>query len=140
MPGFLSAGRSYGAGVVARVSRSGWVWSWRAAAPGLAPAPAALFVPFASFGAAVVWSRKVARSTGWRVWVRRGSRCSCWSSGAVSPVPAWAVKVALPAGWSAARARRSLPLVPGPAAGAAAPAAGPGSGSFGQRSALASFI
>ena len=138
MAGFIGVGRSYGAAVVARLGRDGWVWSQRVGAAGLAPAPAALFVPFAERAQAIAWAQRAARATGWAVVLRSGRRCSCWASGAVGPAPAWAVKVVLPAGWSASRARGVLPLVSGAAAGAGAPAAGPAHS--GQRSALAAFI
>ncbi|MGH8652645.1 MAG: hypothetical protein ACREYE_10965, partial [Gammaproteobacteria bacterium] len=45
MVGFYSGGRSWGAGVVCRRSRSGEVWAFRVARAG--GAPACLFVPFA---------------------------------------------------------------------------------------------
>lgn len=138
MAGFVGVGRSYGAAVVARRGRDGWVWSQRVGAAGLAPAPAALFVPFGSHTQAAAWAQRAARATGWVVVLRTGRRCSCWSAGAIGPAPAWAVKVVLPAGWSAGRARGVLPLVSGAAAGAVAPAAGPSHS--GQRSALATFI
>ena len=138
MAGFVSSGRSFGAGVVSRLGRDGWVWSQRVGASGRAPAPAALFVPFTGRAQAVAWAQRAARATGWRVWVRSGLRCSCWAAGSLGPAPSSAVKVALPSGWSAGRARRALPLVAGSAAGAGAPAAGPGPG--GRLSELAAFL
>ena len=99
--GFVSGGRSWGGGVVLRVSRSGWVWSLRAARAGGWSAPAALCVPFLSRPGSVAWAVSVARVLGWRVWVRRGRRCSA----------AWEVKLALPSGLSARSARAVLPQV-----------------------------
>jgi hypothetical protein len=103
MAGFVSGGRSWGGAVVLRVSRSGWVWSFRAArsAPGSWSAPAAVCVPFDSGALASMWARSVA-ALGWRVWVRRGRRCGS----------AWECKVALPGGLSAGGARALLPPVP----------------------------
>ena len=103
MYGFVSGGRSFGAGVVLRVSRSGWVWACRARSPLLNPAPACLFVPFASRSAACAWARAVAVSLGWRAWVRPARRCSS----------VFEVKLALPGGLSARSARAQLPPVAG---------------------------
>ena len=96
--GFISGGRSFGAGVVVRVSRSGWVWALRARRRGLAPAPACVFVPFGSWVSAQSWARQCAR-LGWRVWLRPGKRCQA----------AFEVKVALPSGVSPRVARSLLP-------------------------------
>ncbi len=101
MAGFMGGGRSFGAGVVLRVSRSGWVWACRARSPVLNPAPACLFVPFASRSAACAWARAVAVSLGWRALVRPARRC----------VSAFEVKLALPVGLSARSARAALPSV-----------------------------
>lgn len=101
MAGFVSVPSVRGAGVVARPLSCGWVWARRALPGGVgwSPAPACLFVPFASASAAGAFARVVA-SFGWRVWVRPGSGGSpVWSACGLS-VPAFAVKVALPAGLS----------------------------------------
>ncbi len=111
MSGFVSGGSSFGAGVSVRFSRSGWAWALRAPAAGLRPAPACVFVPFPSRSAAVAWARLVAVLR-FRVWVRPGARCSCWSAACAPPAPAWSVKVALPSGVSARAARASFPPVP----------------------------
>ena len=110
MSGFVSVLSSRGAGVVARACRLGWVWAHRAlpAGPGWSPAPACLFVPFASFAAASAWARAVAALPGWRVWLRSGAAGSPVFAACGLPVPAFAVKVAVPAGVSAAAARRAL--------------------------------
>ncbi len=100
--GFVSGGRSWGGAVVCRVSRSGEVWAFRAVRAGGSPAPACLFVPFASRVLASLWARQVA-ALGGRVWVRRARRCAS----------AWEVKLALAPGLSPARAWRGvLPPVP----------------------------
>ncbi len=104
--GFVSGSQSYGAGVSVRFCTLGFAWAFRASAAGLRPAPACIFVPFSSHAQASAFARSVAVSSGWRVWLRSGSRCSCWAG--TSSEPAWAVKVALPAGLSAARARAYL--------------------------------
>ena len=103
MSGFVSGGCAFGAGVVLRVSGSGWVWACRARSSVLNPAPACLFVPFASRSAACAWAQAVAASLGWRAWVRPARRC----------VSAFEVKLALPAGLSAQSARAALPPVVG---------------------------
>ncbi len=103
--GFVSGGRSFGAGVVSRVSQSGWVWSQRAArwVPGFMPtvAPASVCVPFSSFGLASRWAGRVA-AAGFRVLVRRPKRCAA----------VFEVKVVLPMGLSLRAARRLLPSLP----------------------------
>lgn len=102
--GFISGGRSWGAGVVVRVSASGWAWAFRSArsASGSFTAPACVCVPFASFHLARSWARSLS-GAGWRCWVRRGRRC---------PGAAFEVKVVLPAGVSARAARAQLPCPP----------------------------
>lgn len=89
-----------GAGIVARPLRGGWVWARRAlpGGAGWSPAPACVFVPFASRFAAASWGRAVARSRGFSVWVRRGSEGSPVFAACGLRVPAWCVKIALPAG------------------------------------------
>jgi hypothetical protein len=103
--GFVSGGRAWGGAVVSRVSRSGWVWSFRAVRSGVSgsfAAPAAVCIPFSSRSLAVAWARGVAASLGWRCWARPGKRCA-------SP---FEVKVSLPAGLSARAARAQLPPLP----------------------------
>jgi hypothetical protein len=104
--GFVSVPSRRGAGVVARPLRGGWVWSRRAlpAGSGWSPAPACLFVPFASLASAAAVGR-VLSGYGLRVWVRSGSAGSPVFVACVLPVPAFVVKVAVPAG------RRSAWLV-----------------------------
>jgi hypothetical protein len=100
MAGFVSVvGSRRGAGVVARSLSCGWVWSARAlpAGAGWSPAPACVFVPFASASSAGVFARAVS-ALGWRVWVRPGSAGSPVFAACGLPVPAFAVKVALPVG------------------------------------------
>jgi len=101
--GFRSGGRSFGGSVVVRVSRSGWVWAFRASrsASGSFGAPACIYVPFQCQFLARSWCREVA-ACGWRGWVRRSRRCA-------SP---FEVKVALPPGLSARAARGLLPPRP----------------------------
>ena len=106
--GFVSVvGGRRGAGIVARVIRGGWVWARRALPSGAGwhPAPACVFVPFASRFAAVSWGRAVARSRGFSVWVRRGSEGSPVFATCGLPVPAWCVKIALPPGVRVAAVR-----------------------------------
>ncbi len=115
MSGFVSVvGSRRVAGVVARPLSCGWVWARRALPGGVGwhPAPACLFVPFASFGLACLFARGVAL-LGWRVWVRAGSVGSPVFSACALPVPAFVVKVALPGGVSVRAARAVLPSVPG---------------------------
>ncbi|WP_238985543.1 hypothetical protein [Nitrosococcus halophilus] len=108
--GFVSVPSSRGAGVVARACRSGWVWAWRAlpGGPGWSPAPACVFVPVRSSRVARVFARSVAVGLGFRVWVRPGGSGSPVFSACGLPVPAFVVKVALPAGWSPRRFRAEL--------------------------------
>jgi len=94
--GFASGGSS----VVVRHGVDGVVWGFRACSAGSRPAPACLFVPFGCFGSASAWSRSVAVSLGWRVWVRRARR----SAGPFE------VKIALLSGLSASAARAALGL------------------------------
>jgi len=77
------------------------VWARRAlpSGAGWSPAPACLFVPFGSFALASVFARSVS-VLGWRVWVRPGSVGSPVFAACGLPVPAFAVKVALPFGLS----------------------------------------
>lgn len=101
MAGFVSVGRGVrGAGVVARVVGRGCVWAWRAlpAGAGWSPAPACLFVPFASPHAAQACAAFAARALCLRAWVRPGSSGSPVWAACGLPAPAWAVKVALPRG------------------------------------------
>lgn len=96
--------------MVARSLSCGWVWARRALPGGAGwhPAPACLFVPFAL---ASVFARG-ASALGFRVWLRAGSFGSPVFSACGLPVPAFAVKVALPVGMSVRAARALLP-VPG---------------------------
>ena len=89
--------------MVVRVSRSGWVWAFRAArsASGSFPSPACVYVPFSNYYLARSWCRQLA-ACGWRAWLRRSSRCS-------SP---FEVKVALPSNLSVHAARCQLPPRP----------------------------
>jgi len=114
MVGFISVVGSFrGAGIIARPLSCGWVWARRAlpSGAGWSPAPACLFVPFGSFALASVFARSVS-ALGWRVWVRPGSVGSPVFAACGLPVPAFAVKVALPFGLSAGAARAALPPVP----------------------------
>lgn len=114
MSGFVSVlGGSRGAGIVARPLSGGWVWARRAlpGGAGWSPAPACVFVPFASFGLASVFARG-ASALGWRVWVRPGSAGSPVFTACGLSAPAFAVKVALPAGWRCSAACAALPPVP----------------------------
>jgi hypothetical protein len=110
MAGFVSVvGGSRGAGIVARPLSCGWVWARRALPGGVgwSPAPACLFVPFVSFALASAFARGVS-SLGWRAWVRPGGVGSPVFAACGLPVPAFAVKVALPAGFSCRAARSAL--------------------------------
>ena len=112
MSGFVSAVPSRCGSVVARSLSCGWAWAVRplpsgGIAAGFSPAPACLFVPFCSRSSAVRFARVVA-SVGWRSWVRSGgSGSGVWSACSL-PVPAFAVKVALPVGFSARSGVRVL--------------------------------
>jgi len=114
MSGFVSVcSDSRGAGIVARTIPGGWVWARRSlpGGSGWSPAPACLFVPFASFTLASVFARSVS-VLGWRVWVRPGFVGSpVWSACSLA-VPLFVVKVALPAELSCSSARALLPAVP----------------------------
>lgn len=100
MSGFASGGRSWGGSVVVRQGQGGWIWAQRMArpAPGSLPAPACLFVPVSSFAAAQAIAQAVVQRLGWRSGTRRGARCS-------SP---WEIRVILPSGLSAGKARLML--------------------------------
>lgn len=114
MAGFVSVLVSRrGAGIIARPLSCGWVWARRAlpSGAGWSPAPACLFVPFASFALACAFARGVS-ILGWRVWVRPGGVGSPVWSACGLPVPRFAVKVALPVGFSVRAARLVLPAVP----------------------------
>ncbi|MBE0469972.1 MAG: hypothetical protein IBX55_10760 [Methyloprofundus sp.] len=117
MSGFVSVRSSARVGaVVCRALSSGWVWAARplpagGRAAGFTPAPACLFVPFGSFALASGFARSVS-SLGWRVWVRPGSSGSPIFSACGLAVPAFAVKVALPAGCSVYSACSVLPAIP----------------------------
>lgn len=92
-----------GAGTIARALSCGWVWARRALPGGAGwhPAPTCLHVPFPSAGLARGFARLVAVSLGWRVWVRPGTAGSPVWPACGLPVPAYAVKVALPSGLGA---------------------------------------
>ena len=77
------------------------VWSVRVPSGRRGRVPASLCVPFGSMASASVWARSVAAGLGWPVVVRRARR---------SPGP-FEVKVSLPLGVSAARARQALRAV-----------------------------
>ncbi|MGZ8187823.1 MAG: hypothetical protein ACXWTP_00220 [Methylosarcina sp.] len=114
MAGFVSVpGFSRGAGIVARPLACGWAWARRSlpGGAGWSPAPACLFVPFGSFALASVFAR-AASALGWRVWLRSGASGSPVWSACGLPVPAFAVKVALPSGLSCRAACSALPAVP----------------------------
>lgn len=100
MVGFASGGRSWGGGVSVRADQGGWVWAQRMArsAPGSLPAPACLFVPTSSFAVAQAAAQAVVRALGWPSGVRRGKRCTS----------SWEVRVVLPSGLSAGKARAML--------------------------------
>ena len=100
MAGFVSGGRSWGGSVVSRVGAGGVAWSVRVPSRGHVGVPASLCVPFVSMASASGWARSVAASLGWRGVVRRAKR----SAGPFE------VKVSLPLGMSAARARQLLPV------------------------------
>ena len=105
MSGFVSAIPGRAGSVICRSLSCGWVWAMRplpsgGIRAGFSPAPACLFIPFSSRSRASAFARGVA-SVGWRSWVRSGGAGSgVWSASSL-PVPDFAVKVALPSGWSA---------------------------------------
>lgn len=113
MSGFVSVlGGSRVGSVVARPLACGWVWASRplpsgGLGAGFSPAPACLFVPFGSFRAASRFAGLVS-GFGWRSWCRAGSAGSPVFASCGLPVPAFAVKVALPVGWSCRAARPFL--------------------------------
>jgi hypothetical protein len=106
MSGFVRVYGSFRVGsVVARPLASGWVWASRplpagGLLAGFSPAPICLFIPFSSRGFAVKFAQLVG-CVGWRSWVRPGVSGSQVFSACSLSVPAFAVKVALPSGWSA---------------------------------------
>ena len=105
---FFSVPARFSGRVVCRLGLGGSVWAWRAPSSGQRPSPACLFVPFSSQVAAVRLAR-AAVSLGWSAVVRAGSGCACWASGPLAAsAPAFAVKVRLPPGVSAAQARAAL--------------------------------
>jgi len=106
---FLSAPASYAGRVIFRQHRaSGTVWAWRAHRRGDRPAPDCLFFPAISRGAAFRWAA-CAHFLGWSAAVRVGAGCAVWRTGPLAAAaPAWACKVVLPAGVSAAAGRAAL--------------------------------
>jgi hypothetical protein len=78
---------------------------------GWSPAPACLFVPFVSFALASAFARSVS-ALGWRCWVRPGAKGSPVFAACGLPIPAFAVKVALPAGLSCRAACAALTALP----------------------------
>lgn len=105
---FLSVPASFSGRVVLRAHRSGSVWAWRAVRRGDRPSPACLFVPAPSRGLALRWAT-CAAFLGWSASVRVGAGCAVWRSGPLAAAaPAWACKVVLPAGTSAAAGRAAL--------------------------------
>lgn len=113
MSGFVRVSRSVRVGaVVARSLSGGWVWASRplpagGLSAGFSPAPICIFIPFSSQGFALRFAQLVA-SVGWRSWVRSGSSGSQVFAACSLSVPAFAVKVALPSGWSAGSGRAVL--------------------------------
>lgn len=94
--------------VVFRVHPRGSVWAVRIPRAGQLPPPACLFLPAPRLQLAQAFAA-LARGLGWRAQVRPGSGCAVWHSGPLAPqCPAYAVKVWLPAGLSAAQARAAL--------------------------------
>ena len=103
MSGFTSVGSAFGASVVARVSSNGWVWACRALRAGLNPAPAAYCIPFGCRASAIAFASSVSRSLGWRAVARPAKRCKAQCE----------VKVILPSGLPASRARATLEVLCG---------------------------
>ena len=105
---FLSVPASFSGRVVLRAHRSGSVWAWRAVRRGDRPSPACLFLPAPSRGVALRLAA-CARYLGWAAYVRVGVGCAVWRAGPLSAsAPAWACKVVLPSGVSAAAGRAAL--------------------------------
>ena len=105
---FFAVAARFNGSVVCRASSAGVVWARRAPRSGQRPSPACLFIPFGSQVAALRLA-KAASALGWSVWVRPGSGCACWASGPLAgSAPAFAVKVRLPPGVSAASGRAAL--------------------------------
>lgn len=102
MSGFVSGGRAWGGSIVSRSGASGSVWSVRVPGGALGQVPASLCVPFGCLPSAASWARQVSARQSWPVMVRQARR-------SVGP---FEVKVLLPLGMPAARARFALPLVP----------------------------
>ena len=106
---FFSVPARFNGRIVARLhtpSRS--IWAWRAPRAGQLPSAPCLFVPLKSQHTAARLANAAA-SLGMRAWVKPGRRCAVWQFLPLSPVqPAWACKVELPAGVSAAAARARL--------------------------------
>lgn len=106
---FASVPASFRGRVVFRVHRaSGSVWAWRAVRRGDRPSPACLFLPAASQGAALR-HRACASFLRYRSAIKPGRLCAIWRSGPLAAsAPAWACKVWLPDGVSAADGRAAL--------------------------------
>jgi hypothetical protein len=99
---FFSGGRAWGGSVVSRIGADGAIWSVRVPAAGQCAVSPCLCVPFGGLDVALPWARQVSTLLGWRVVVRKAKR-SCGP---------FEVKVTLPRGLSAGRARAFLPVVP----------------------------
>ena len=107
-PRFFSVPARFSGRVVARVHSRGSVWAWRAPRKGERPSPACLFFRASSKGLALQLAA-CARFVGWVSEVRPGAACAVWAAGPLAgAAPAWACKIRLPAGVSAAAARAEL--------------------------------
>ena len=105
---FLSAPARLSGRVVFRVHARGSVWALRVPRAGDRVPPVCLFLPASRLPLAQAFAA-LARGLGWRVVVRPGLDCSVWRSGPLAAsCPAYAVKIWLPVGVSAAQARAAL--------------------------------
>lgn len=105
---FCSVPARFSGRVVCRAHSRGSVWALRMPRAGERVPPACLFLPASRLQLAQAFAA-LARGLGWRAEVRPGSVCAVWRAGPLAAVcPAFAVKIWLPAGVSAAQARAQL--------------------------------
>ncbi|TCT21191.1 hypothetical protein [Thiobaca trueperi] len=107
-PSFAAVPARIAGRVVFRVHARGSVWAIRIPRAGQLPPPACLFLPAPRLQLALAFAA-LARGLGWRAQVRPGVGSAVWRSGPLAAqCPAYAVKIWLPVGVSAAQARAAL--------------------------------
>lgn len=106
---FFAVPARFGGRVVARVhAGTHSVWAWRAPRAGDRVSPSCLFWPVSHPAAALSLARAAA-GLGLPAVVKSSSACAVFATGPLAAWPACpVVKVSLPGGWSASRARRAL--------------------------------